>query len=142
MNYKLELKTNPDELKEAFALRKRVFVQGQGVPEDLEIDDKEDKAIHFLVKDEQKLVATCRVRIIDDYAKLERMAVKSTYREQGIGSLLIDQVEKFAKKKNVVKMKLHAQTQAQDFYRKNNYQVVSDEFLEAGIKHVKMEKEL
>ena len=123
-------------------MRKEVFVKGQGVPADLEIDDKEDKSIHFLIKNEQELVATCRIRIIDDYAKLERMAVKSKYRKQGIGSLLIDKVENFAQEKNLSQIKLHAQIKAQDFYQKNNYQLVSDEFIEAGIKHVKMEKKL
>lgn len=112
------------------------------MPADLEIDDKEDKSIHFLIKNEQELVATCRIRVIDDYAKLERMAVKSKYREQGIGSLLIDKVEEFARKKDLKEIKLHAQVRAQDFYQKNKYQIVSDEFIEAGIKHVKMKKEL
>ena len=121
-------------------MRKEVFVKGQGVPADLEIDDKEDKSIHFLIKNDQQLMATCRIRVIDDYAKLERMAVKSDYRGQGIGSLLINKVEEFAQKKNLAKIKLHAQLQAQGFYQNNNYQLVSDEFMEAGIKHVKMEK--
>ena len=113
------------------------------MPADLEIDDKEDKAIHFLVENNKELVATCRLRIIDDYAKLERMAVKSDYRKQGIGSLLISRAEDFAQKKDLKKIKLHAQVKARNFYQKNNYQLASEEeFIEAGIKHVKMKKEL
>ncbi|MBM7557618.1 GNAT family N-acetyltransferase [Halanaerobacter jeridensis] len=120
-----------------------MFVEGQGVPADLEIDDKEDKAIHFLARNNKELVATCRLRIINNYAKLERMAVKSDYRKQGVGSLLIDRVEKFAKKKNLKEIKLHAQVKARSFYQKNNYELVSDEeFMEAGIKHVEMKKRL
>ncbi|MFO7819073.1 MAG: GNAT family N-acetyltransferase [Halanaerobacter sp.] len=142
-NYKVKIETELDNLNEAFALRKEVFVAGQGVPEDVEIDDKEDRAYHFLVKNNRELVATCRVRIIDNYAKLERMAVKEGYRKQGIGSLLIDRVEEFVKDKNLAKIKLHAQVKVQDFYEKNDYQLSSEEeFMEAGIRHVKMEKKI
>ncbi|MGM0501467.1 MAG: GNAT family N-acetyltransferase, partial [Bacillota bacterium] len=91
----VEIETDTDNLTEAFELRKEVFVKGQGVPADLEIDNKEDKAVHFLISKDGQLVATCRVRIIKDFAKLERMAVKSNYRNQGIGSALIDEVEDF-----------------------------------------------
>ena len=142
-NYKVSIETELDNLKEAFDLRKEVFVQGQGVPEDIEIDDKEDRAYHFLVNNKKGLVATCRLRIVDDYAKLERMAVKESYRKEGIGSLLIDRLEEFAKSKDLTKIRLHAQVKAQEFYQKNGYQLSSEEeFMEAGIRHVKMEKEI
>ena len=143
IDYTIEIETEVDELTAAFNLRKEVFVAGQGVPADLEIDDKEADSFHFLVEKDDKLIATCRVRIIDNYAKLERMAVKSDYRKQGVGSLLMDKVEEFSKDKELEKIKLHAQVRAKEFYQKNNYKLVNEEeFMEAGIKHVKMEKKL
>ncbi|MGM0370384.1 MAG: GNAT family N-acetyltransferase [Bacillota bacterium] len=142
-NLKIEIETNTDNLADAFALRKEVFVEGQGVPADLEIDDKEEQAVHFLARKNDKLVATCRLRILDDYAKLERMAVKSTYRGQGIGSSLCTRVEEFATKRGLDRIKLHAQVRAKDFYQSNGYSLLSEEeFIEAGIKHLKMDKKL
>jgi predicted GNAT family N-acyltransferase len=142
-NLKIEIETDTDNVTDAFALRKEVFVEGQGVPADLEIDDKEEQAVHFLARKNDELVATCRLRTIDDDAKLERMAVKSTYRGQGIGSSLCTRVEEFATKRGLGRIKLHAQVRAKEFYQSNGYDLVSEEeFVEAGIKHLKMDKNL
>ena len=44
--------------------------------------------------------------------------------------------------KGITKIKLHGQTQAEGFYKKLGFQTASDEFMEDGILHVLMIKEL
>ena len=96
-----------------------------------------------MLKKDDNLIATCRVRFLDGFAKLERMAIKSNYRGQGIGSILINKVEEFVIKKNIQQIKIHAQVQAKGFYQSNGYSVISEkEFMEDGIKHIKMNKKL
>jgi len=46
------------------------------------------------------------------------------------------------RKKGYTKTKLNAQTRAVDFYKRLGYKVVSEEFLDAGIPHVTMTKQL
>lgn len=51
-------------------------------------------------------------------------------------------IEQFALEKGLQKLKLNAQTHAIPFYGKLGYEVVSDEFLDAGIPHKTMVKKL
>lgn len=46
------------------------------------------------------------------------------------------------KEKGITKMKLHGQTHAEGFYKKLGYQTASDEFMEDGIPHILMTKEI
>ena len=50
-----------NELKKAFAIRVRVFVREQGVPEEIELDEDDRRAIHFLALVAGKAVGTARV---------------------------------------------------------------------------------
>jgi predicted GNAT family N-acyltransferase len=129
----------------AHAVRRAVFIDEQGVPEDVEMDDHDDEATHFVIydTDAEHSVATARVRFVDDdTAKAERVAVHSNYRGEGLGTWLMDLVEDEARSEGCSRVDLHAQTTVAEFYRTLGYQKVSDEFEQAGIPHVEMVKEL
>jgi predicted GNAT family N-acyltransferase len=49
------LATEPDQVATAYAIRSEVFVGEQGVPPDLELDDLDPTADHFLVYDDAGL---------------------------------------------------------------------------------------
>ena len=66
-----------NDIDNALKICHRVFVEEQNVPLDLEVDGLDDKAIHDMATFDGKAVATCRVRIIDQAAKIERVAVIS-----------------------------------------------------------------
>ena len=79
------------------------------------------------------------MRIIDNKAKLERMAIDKEYRKQGLGSVLLHKVISFAKEKNIKEIYLHSQLKAKEFYASNGFKLISEStFMEAGIEHVKM----
>lgn len=64
------------DLNHAFSIRTKVFVEEQNVPKDLEIDEWEEKAIHFLAWENELPIGTCRLRFVDQFtAKVERVAV-------------------------------------------------------------------
>ncbi len=138
---KLYVVENDKQLEDAFQVRREVFVKEQGVPIELEIDDKEQDATHFIGYVEDKPIAASRVRFVDDYVKLERICIMKSVRGKHFGKDLVLFMESYAKEKNITKSKLHAQVYAIPFYEKLGYVVTSGEFDDAGIPHVSMKKE-
>lgn len=133
-----------DEFGEAAReVRRAVFVDEQGVPESIEMDDKDDEATHFLVRDDGKPVATARTRFVDDETvKVERVAVLESHRGEGLGREIMDATERHAVEHGATRALLHGQRRVESFYRSIGYETVGEEFEEAGIPHVEMVKPL
>ena len=131
-----------EEKNQAFQIRTTVFVEEQKVSMEEEIDEFEDSAIHFLGYENNLPVAASRLRWLDDYGKLERVCILKEHRGQSYGTDMINRMELEVTNKGYTKTKLNAQTRAVDFYKRLGYTVVSDEFLDAGIPHVTMTKQL
>lgn len=129
-----------EELAEVFNIRKTVFVLEQGVPLEDEFDQHEDYAEHVLVYYNNKPVGTGRLREVNGVGKLERICVLSPYRKFGLGKIIVTTLEKIAHDKNLQRVKLHGQTQAEEFYTRLGYERSSDIFMEDGIPHVLMIK--
>jgi predicted GNAT family N-acyltransferase len=142
--------------EDALAVRYRVFVDEQGVDPDIEVDDHEEEATHFVAYDEGEAVGVARLRPYDpaeyggpasvEYdgpvAKVERMAVLREYRGQGVGRAILETVEERAREMEFERARLHAQVRSAGFYEALGYERVGAEFEEAGIPHVAMETEL
>lgn len=76
---------NQEMLEDCFYIRKKVFVEEQGVPEESEIDEYESESIHLIGYDNEQPVATARIRPINETTvKIERVAVIKSHRGQGI----------------------------------------------------------
>lgn len=139
--YHFNIVKNDADLALAFSVRKKVFVEEQGVPEHIELDEHESSSIHFIVKDEDQVIGTARLRKIEEtISKVERVCVLEEYRGKKIGLLIMQEIEEYAKVLGVKKLKLHAQSYAIPFYEKLHYTITSPEFLDAGIPHRAMEK--
>ena len=132
---------NDKELEDAFSVRRTVFIDEQNVPEEEEIDELEDEATHFVAYLEDSPIAAGRFRIVDGYGKVERICVLKETRQTGSGKALMEEIEALLLK-GLHKLKLNAQTQAIPFYARLGYEVVSDEFLDAGIPHKTMIKNI
>ena len=143
-----------DELADALAVRRTVFVDEQGVPPDLETDafDDPDAATHFVAYDGDAAVGAARLRPYEGEetddgeppmrAKVERVAVRAERRGEGWGARLMDAVEAEARRSGFEGLVLHAQTPVEGFYRARGYRTVDEEFEEAGIPHVEMVRTL
>lgn len=141
----IRLIENQEDLKHAFALRKEIFVQEQGVPAEDEFDQFDQlngEAKHILLVLEEMPIGTGRLRLTGEYGKLERICILKDYRIHGFGKELIKALEVLAHKQSKSKIRLHGQAQAVEFYKKLGYQVSSGLFMEDGIAHYVMEKEL
>lgn len=137
--------TNAAELQKAFHIRKEVFVKEQGVPLEDEFDEYDelnDQSEHMIVYYNKQPVGTGRIRFVHGIAKLERICILQPYRKLGIGKVIINTLEGIAQEKGISRVKLHGQTHAEGFYHKLGYQTSSDEFMEDGIPHFVMLKDL
>lgn len=145
MKIKQTRNTLSDTYLDAVKIRQIVFVKGQGVPASLEIDQNEAYCQHFVLYDDNgRAAATCRILPNQEHtqATLQRMAVLDTYRGQGLGKILLEDVLSFCKQQGFQKVTLHAQLTARGFYDKMNFLPIGEIFEEAGIQHITMEKTL
>lgn len=125
----------------AFAIRKKVFVEEQGIPVHIELDELDATSTHFIVLDDEEPIAAARLRETEpEVGKVERVCVLSEHRGKHLGVLVMNELENHAKMLGWKKLKLNAQAYAIPFYEKLNYEVTSPEFIDAGIPHRAMEK--
>jgi GNAT superfamily N-acetyltransferase len=66
------------------------------------------------------------------------MAVRKSARGQGIGGQVLRALLDEAKRLGYSELVLHAQTHAVDFYLRHGFEILGEEFMEAGIPHQKM----
>lgn len=128
----------------ALPLRLAVFVQEQGVPTELEQDEYDDTALHaVIVGQDGKAVATGRLVISEQgVAKIGRLAVAKVCRGHGLGKAVLQALVKKARSREIKAVKLHAQCDAEDFYSRLGFVTRGEPFMEAGIQHVLMVKDL
>lgn len=118
------------------AIRKTVFVDEQGVPEDLEWDGLDEQAYHVMAfaPDGQPIGTG---RLLQD-GHIGRVAVLKEWRGKGVGRALLDMLLVISNKMGYEEVKLHAQTRVLDFYLRKGFVAQGQEFMEAGIPHVLM----
>jgi len=112
-------------------VRLQVFVAEQGVPADLELDKWDQVAQHFIALHENKVIATLRILIKQDKAKLGRLAVLKPFRKQGIATQLMKNATQFCQQQAIHSIHLGSQVSVQDFYAKLGYHSVGDIFDDA-----------
>jgi predicted GNAT family N-acyltransferase len=122
--------------EDAKAIRLEVFVQEQGVPPELEMDNNDAVCVHAVAYDASGTpVGTGR--LLPD-GHIGRMAVRKVARGSGVGGLLLQGLMAQAQARGDKTVVLGAQTHAAPFYVKHGFVVRGEEFIEAGIPHVEM----
>lgn len=131
------------EMEAAHALRRQVFVEEQGVPADMEVDDMDATAFHVIATQDGVVVATGRLLTdTPDQGLIGRMAVAESLRRQGIGGSILALLEDEARSRGMTQITLHSQSHVKEFYAVWGYQEEGYPFMEAGIQHVLMRKSL
>lgn len=130
------------DITACYLIRTRVFVIEQHVDPSLELDEDDRIALHFMVEDNGLAIATCRVLVHENEAKVGRFAVIATHRHLGIGAKLLHYAEREVRQiyPSLTRFYLGAQTHALDFYAKCGYTPYGELFDDAGIPHRMMEK--
>jgi predicted GNAT family N-acyltransferase len=132
-----------DDWPEVAALRTRGFVEEQGVPPEIEQDDRDATAVHALSRDAAgRVVATGRLLVSGETATIGRMAADASVRGRGHGAAVLAELHRQAVLRGVRQVELHAQLAARRFYERAGYDAVGDVYEEAGIAHVTMRRRL
>lgn len=129
---------NKEELEKAFAIRKKVFVEEQDCPPELEWENEEE-SIHFLAELNGVPCGACRWRKTDKGYKLERFAVLKEFRGKRIGQALVAAALADLPD-NANYIYLNAQIHALPLYARFGFIAEGEQFDEAGIPHMKMVK--
>ena len=130
-----------DSLRDdAQRLRVAVFVIEQGVPIELEWDEDDTVSTHAVAYDEDNQ-AVATGRLLPD-GHIGRMAVSHSLRGRGLGTLVLQALLAHARREGHRHLILHAQTHAKAFYARHGFVQEGEEFMEAGIVHVKMSTQL
>lgn len=124
-----------------FAIRSEVFVKEQKVPIEIEFDDNDSDASHFLLRtSDGQPAGTARLRYADGRAKIERVAIRASHRGKGLGKLLMESIiEKIRTDARAARAALGAQVHAIPFYESLGFVVTGDEYMDANIPHKDME---
>ena len=117
------------------SIRRRVFVEEQEIPEKDEFDAEDARCVHVLARLNRDPVGTGR---LNPAGKIGRIAVIAGLRGRGIGSQILRELLREARRAGIRGPFLHAQVQAVPFYEKFGFSREGQEFDEGGIPHVRM----
>ena len=130
------IKSWVDGKEEAYSIRKRVFIDEQGVPEEMELDEHDPLAQHALAYLDSECIGTARlVTLPGNVGRIGRMAVLPMHRRQGIGGRLLGALLELSKSQGISQLELHAQLSAMPFYEQFGFIAQGDIYDEAGIAH-------
>lgn len=117
------------------AIRFEVFVDEQNVPPELEIDGLDPECLHALAFAEGTPIGTGR--LLKD-GHIGRVAVLASYRNQGIGTLIMKSLVDAARNRSFQSVILSSQAQAIPFYEQLGFLTQGPIYQEAGIDHIDM----
>ncbi len=137
------LSSSDREFASCAAIRHEVFVLEQHVPDEEEMDDLDERAIHVLATMEGAPVGTGRLILESaETARIGRMAVLRDRRRQGIGRAMLERLTEIAVARGVRTLTLAGQLHAIPFYERFGFVAEGGIFLDAGIEHRTMRKQL
>ena len=118
-------------------IRDCVFVQEQSVPLELEWDECDESAIHFLLYKRQETEAIGTARLLAT-GQIGRIAVLSPYRRLGGGQVLLKAAISESIKRDYPRVFMHAQEYLVPWYAREGFVCEGGIFEEAGIPHQAM----
>lgn len=107
----------------AYYVRIQGMAKKHGITLRQEFDEHDGPDTKYIVLlDEEFPVATCRIYETDrDSVMVGRVVVLPEYRRRGLGSLVIQEAEKWVKEQGYKKIKLESRDVAVEFYEKLGY---------------------
>ncbi len=116
------------------AVRRPVFVEEQGVPEEIEVDKFDPVSFHVLAIESSSRRPIGTARLLPD-GRIGRVAVLKEWRKCGVGMALMNALLVKCKTDEYREVTLNAQVWTLGFYQNIGFVCEGDEFDEAGIPH-------
>jgi len=135
----LAVAVSEDDIAACMAIRWRVFVEEQGVPEADELDGTDQGYTHVIVRHNAELIGAARFKVSGGVVKIGRVCVDQAHRGGGIGARIIAFC---CAESGAAQARLSAQTSALQFYQRLGFEPKGAPYMDAGIPHQDMEKRL
>ena len=134
-----------EELYQILRLRSEVFVVEQDcVYQDL--DNKDQISVHIFIKEKNEIVAYTRIFKSGDYYKnpsIGRVVVSKKKRGKELGKkIMISSIDYIQENLKGDKIELSAQKYLDKFYKDLGFYKIGEDYLEDGIPHQRMIKEI
>lgn len=124
------------DLATCLEIRRRVFIEEQGVTEAEDVDGLDPVALHLLAMQDATPVGTARILVEGAVGKIGRVCILKEARGTGLGAALIRAaVAELRAMPDVAKAKLGAQVHAIGFYEKLGFEAVGPVYMDAGVPH-------
>ena len=122
------------------SIREAVFIREQGVPAELEWDEFDERCRHALALSQRGEAIGCG-RIFST-GHIGRIAVIQQWRKKKVGTAIMEALLDYARAHDYKQVDVDAQTQALPFYRGFGFAEQGEEFIDAGLPHIKMTLQL
>ena len=128
--------------EDALSIRHEVFITEQNVPFECEIEGEEGK--YYFVGYVGTTAAVCARAFMESHRiwHVKRVACRKEYRGKHLASELMRFIEEKASDSRIKQKTHNAQDQAAPFYERLGFKTIGEGFLEAGIPHHRMDKEI
>jgi N-acetylglutamate synthase-like GNAT family acetyltransferase len=148
-----KLLTYGDDLTEVFSVRRKVFVEEQGITEEMEFDALDEASIHAIVYNNEaeevnstnnkksngkKAVATGRIIYDGVNCTIEKIGVLEDYRGRLYGDFTVRMLLNKAFTSGINEVFLHTQINTEGFFQKIGFHKVGANFSENGKSCCKM----
>ena len=139
MSVTVRIATEPSDRAACAAIRTAVFVGEQKVPAELEWDEWDAVAVHFLAcAEDGRPAGTARLVDYEGLAKIGRVAVLAEARGRSVGRVLMEAVIVEARRRGFSTAVLGSQVHVIPFFERLGFLVEGAVFMEAGIPHRRM----
>jgi len=126
-NIKIDEPKTTTEFDAYYRIRWEILRKPWNQPIGSEKDDLERNAIHLAAFSGEEIVGCIRGHFNSfTQAQIRYMAVAESFRNQGIGSLLLKELEEKLAERGAKEVILKAREKAVSFYEKNGYRIFKD----------------
>ena len=131
------------ELYELLKSRAKIFVEEQNIRY-VDEDDVDYRSLHCFLWENGTVRAYLRAFTLDEGEGIAKVGrVLSVVHGEGLGTkVMTESIPEIKKRLNCSKIVIDAQSHAEEFYKFLGFVTVSDEFMEEGIPHVRMELDI
>lgn len=129
-----------EDMMKAFAVRATVYMSEQDCPYAEEFDGNDFSATQILGHIGEEPAGTMRIRYFADFAKIERLAVRRSYRTSPIAAKIVKFGIELCRQKGYRKLYGHAQARVVPFWRRFGFQTIDgSDFVFSDHQYVEVE---
>jgi predicted GNAT family N-acyltransferase len=136
-----ELLSDKNDLTEVFKIRKIVFVDELGIPEEKEFDEYDKIAVHGIVYNGSsniETIATGRLIYDGETAKLDKIAVRREFRGCSYGDFLVKMLLNKAFLMGIKEVTLISELSVEGFFREIGFKRNGDSYFESNKEYCRM----